>query len=176
MAAFHGLSLLARHRWLASHKLEIPTHAQQHSILLDTRCRNAARATPARDLVPSISTSMALPKKIRFHHWASMGNAAMRARNFDPTRDGERPSGSHAGCLVSVSWLSAARALSTSRCRVGTESRPFGIETERRSTLKHQNSTPLEHFSPLNCTFSHCIRKQHIFSHRVRGKKFQSNQ
>jgi hypothetical protein len=35
----------------------------------------------------------------------------------------------------------------------------FGIETEGRSTLEHGNSDLAKHFSPLNCTFSHCITK-----------------
>ena len=73
--------------------------------------------------VPSISTSMALPKKIRFHHWADMGNWAMRSRNFSHSGRGntiKQP----CGCLVMVSWPCAV-ALKTSRCRVGTDSRPL---------------------------------------------------
>ena len=73
--------------------------------------------------VPSISTSMALPRKMRFHHWASMGRDAIRAANFSHSGRGNtirQP----CGCLVMVScpW---AVALRTSRCRVGTDSRPL---------------------------------------------------
>jgi hypothetical protein len=37
----------------------------------------------------------------------------------------------------------------------------FRIQTERRSTLKHVEKSLKNHFSPLNCTFSHCITNLH---------------
>ena len=43
----------------------------------------------------------------------------------------------------------------------------FRIKTERRSTLEHDGESLKNHFSPLNCTFSHCItnltRVKHLF-------------
>ena len=51
--------------------------------------------------VPSMSTSMALPRKTRFHHWAVMGNWVMRSRNFSHSGLGNtirQP----CGCLVMV--------------------------------------------------------------------------
>eukprot|EP01034_Spumella_vulgaris_P001442 gene1441-1905_t len=50
------------------------------SLVMPAACRNSGEINTRP--VPSISTSMALPKKIRRHHCPDMGNWAMRSRNF----------------------------------------------------------------------------------------------
>ncbi|MCY1370050.1 hypothetical protein D9M69_571230 [compost metagenome] len=90
------------------------------SLVMPAAVRSSGEISTRPD--PSISTSMALPRKMRFHHCACMGNAAMRSRNSSHSLRGNtirQP----CGCLVMVSWLAAA--LRASRCRVGMESRPL---------------------------------------------------
>lgn len=41
----------------------------------------------------------------------------------------------------------------------------FRIKTERRSTLEHVGESLKNHFSPLNCTFSHCITNLSLVKH-----------
>src|SRR5256885_4348497 len=77
--------------------------------------------------VASMSTSMALPRKMRFHHCADMGSCAIRSRNCSHSVRGNSIRQPW-GCLVRVTWP-WAMATRASRCRVGTDSRP-----DRKST------------------------------------------
>ena len=114
----HGcLMIFPRNEWekfrdrIAS--LPMQAHWSKRLFLGDTRTRPVA----------SISTSIALPRNSRLDQCACIGSDAIRSRNFSHSLRGKiirQP----CGCLVMVSWPDAV-ALSTSRCRVGTDSRPL---------------------------------------------------
>src|SRR5659263_521567 len=100
---------------------------------------------------------MALPRNIRFHHCACIGSQAMRSRNFSHSLRGKimrQP----CGCLVMVSWLEAVTP-STSRYRVGTESRPLASRASDdapcntiKNLLKTLFTTKLHFLPPVSYT------------------------
>src|SRR3954471_22966569 len=116
--------------------------------------------------VESSSTSMALPRKILFHHCAAMGSWATRSRNVSHSGRGKimrQP----CGWRVMVRRLSAVAA-STSRCRVGMDSRPLASRLSDDAPWNtfvdpHCSGTAkggvVSHDPPLHCTFLHCSRK-----------------
>ncbi len=129
----------------------------------------ATRGRRARAPCRPCSTSMALPRKMRFHHCADMGSWPMRSRNI--THSGRGNSIRQPwGCLVMVIWPRAC-AVRASRCRVGIDNRPLASRlsddapwnTNRYPCLigltPSQGVSAERHFSPLNCTFLHCSRK-----------------
>lgn len=82
--------------------LPMPSSITSRSRVAARRSSGVMRTRPA----VSSSTSAALPRKIRFHQWASIGSAAMRSRKRSHSGRGNsmrQPS----GCLVTVTRPSA---------------------------------------------------------------------